>query len=140
MARGRCAGVRARALDDAGRRVGCGVAASHPAQRAWRSQPSVTPTNLLFDVAATPGGLCRFARERRLRGPLTGLLVAGTLPGVVAGAILRVEVFSGERRTTVIAALVLVPLGLWLLLGAQTLAHHAPRRLAATARPPGCSP
>lgn len=88
--------------------------------------PSVTPTNLLFNVAATPGGLLRFARERRLRGPLSGLLVAGTLPGVVAGAVLRVEVFSGQRSFTVIAALVLLPLGLWLLLGAQSLARPRP--------------
>ena len=88
--------------------------------------PSVTPTNLLFNVAATPGGLLRFARERRLRGPLTGLLIAGTLPGVVAGAVLRVEVFSGERSFTVIAGLVLLPLGLWLLLGAQNLARPRP--------------
>jgi uncharacterized membrane protein YfcA len=88
--------------------------------------PSVTPTNLLFNVAATPGGLLRFARERRLRGPLTGLLVAGTLPGVVAGAVLRVEVFSSERSFTLIAGLVLLPLGLWLLLGAQNLARPRP--------------
>jgi uncharacterized protein len=60
--------------------------------------PSVTPTNLLFNVAATPGGLLRFWREERLRGPLSGLLVAGTTPGVIVGAILRVEVFSGQRR------------------------------------------
>jgi hypothetical protein len=88
--------------------------------------PSVTPTNLLFNVAATPGGLLRFARERRLRGPLTGLLVAGTLPGVIAGAVLRVEVFSGQRSFTLIAGLVLLPLGLWLLLGAQSLARPRP--------------
>lgn len=88
--------------------------------------PSVTPTNLLFNVAATPGGLSRFARERRLRGPLTGVLVAGTLPGVIAGAVLRVEVFSGRRIFTVIAALVLLPLGLWLLLGAQRLTRPRP--------------
>ena len=88
--------------------------------------PSVTPTNLLFNVAATPGGLLRFARERRLRGRLTGLLIAGTLPGVIAGAILRVEVFSGRRSFTIIAALVLLPLGLWLLLGAQNLARPRP--------------
>jgi len=74
--------------------------------------PSVTPTNLLFNVAATPGGLL--------------LLVAGTLPGVIAGAVLRVEVFSGARSFTVIAALVLLPLGLWLLLGAQNLARPRP--------------
>lgn len=88
--------------------------------------PAVTPTNLLFNVAATPGGLLRFAREDRLRGTLTGLLVAGTLPGVIAGAILRVEVFSGQRSFTLIAALVLLPLGLWLLLGAQNLAKPRP--------------
>jgi len=88
--------------------------------------PSVTPTNLLFNVAATPGGLLRFAREHRLNGPLTRLLVAGTLPGVIAGAIIRVELFSGSRSFSVIAALVLLPLGLWLLLGAQNLARPRP--------------
>jgi len=88
--------------------------------------PAVTPTNLLFNVAATPGGLLRFGREQRLGGPLTRVLIAGTLPGVVAGAILRVEVFSGSRSFTVIAALVLLPLGLWLLVGAQNLARPRP--------------
>lgn len=53
--------------------------------------PAVTPTNLLFNVAAVPGGLMRFWHERRLLNPLTGLLVAGTLPGVIAGAVSRVE-------------------------------------------------
>lgn len=28
--------------------------------------PAVTPTNLLFNVAAVPGGLLRFWQERRL--------------------------------------------------------------------------
>jgi uncharacterized membrane protein YfcA len=88
--------------------------------------PSVTPTNLLFNVFATPGGLVRFAREQRLRGPLTGLLVAGTLPGVIAGAVLRVEVLSGQRSFELIAAVVLLPLGLWLVLGAQNVARPRP--------------
>jgi hypothetical protein len=52
--------------------------------------PAVTPTNLLFNVAATPGGLLRFWQENRLRGPLTRVLVLGTLPGVIAGAVIRV--------------------------------------------------
>jgi uncharacterized membrane protein YfcA len=43
--------------------------------------PAVTPTNLLFNVAATPGGLLRFWQENRLRSPLTRVLVLGTLPG-----------------------------------------------------------
>lgn len=83
--------------------------------------PSVTPTNLLFNVTAVPGGLLRFHREGRLRGPLTKLLVAGTLPGVIAGAVIRVELLSGATAFTLLAAGVLAPLGLWLLLGAQRL-------------------
>jgi uncharacterized membrane protein YfcA len=88
--------------------------------------PAVTPTNLLFNVAATPGGLLRFLREERLGGPMTRLLIGGTLPGVIAGAIIRVEVLPGSRSFTLVAALVLLPIGLWLLLGAQRLVPHRP--------------
>jgi uncharacterized membrane protein YfcA len=87
--------------------------------------PSVTPTNLLFNVAAIPGGLLRFGREGRLFGPLTWLLVAGTLPGVVAGAVIRVELLPGDRATAIVAAAVLLPLGVWLLAGARP---REPRR------------
>src|SRR3984885_2945374 len=69
--------------------------------------PAVTPTNLLFNVAAVPGGLLRFRHERRLVNPLTGLLVAGTLPGVIAGAIIRVELLSGGKAFEFVAAGVL---------------------------------
>lgn len=85
------------------------------------ASPAVTPTNLLFNVAATPGGLLRFWHERRLIGPLSGLLVAGTLPGVIVGAVIRVEWLSSSRAFTIVAAGVLLPLGLWLLVGAQRL-------------------
>jgi uncharacterized protein len=88
--------------------------------------PAVTPTNLLFNVAAVPGGLLRFWHERRLLSPLTGLLVAGTLPGVVAGAVIRVELLSGGRAFQLVAAGVLLPLGLWLALGSQRLAPERP--------------
>jgi uncharacterized membrane protein YfcA len=88
--------------------------------------PAVTPTNLLFNVAAVPGGLLRFRHERRLSNALTGLLIAGTLPGVVAGAILRVELLSGSRAFQLVAAGVLLPLGLWLALGSQRLPRPRP--------------
>jgi uncharacterized protein len=88
--------------------------------------PAVTPTNLLFNVVAVPGGLLRFWRERRLFNSLSGLLIAGTLPGVIAGAFLRVEYLSGGRTFMFIAAGVLLPLGLWLLLGSQRIAPSRP--------------
>jgi uncharacterized membrane protein YfcA len=88
--------------------------------------PAVTPTNLLFNVTAVPGGLLRFWHERRLSNSLTWLLVAGTLPGVVTGAIIRVELLSGSRAFTLIAAGMLLPLGLWLALGSQRLERPPP--------------
>lgn len=92
--------------------------------------PAVTPTNLLFNVAAVPGGLLRFGREGRLVNPLTLLLVTGSLPGVVLGSIIRVEWLSGKTAFMFVAAGVLLPLGLWLLLGAQ----RAPARPRAPGR------
>ena len=77
--------------------------------------PSVTPTNLLFNVLAIPGALVRFAREQVLGGRLTRLLVVGTMPGAVIGAVVRVELFSGPDAFLVVIGCVLVPIGLLLL-------------------------
>jgi uncharacterized membrane protein YfcA len=77
--------------------------------------PAVTPTNLLYNVVATPGALARFAREGRLWNRLTKLLVLGTLPGVVVGAVVRVEFLSGPRAFFLVIAGVLLSLGIWLL-------------------------
>jgi uncharacterized membrane protein YfcA len=59
--------------------------------------PAVTPTNLLFNVVATPGPLLRYHRQGQLAGPLLRPLLAGTLPGVVIGAALRVHLIAGQR-------------------------------------------
>lgn len=76
--------------------------------------PAVTPTNLLYNLIAIPGALVRFHREGRLVGPLTRLLVLGTLPGVIAGAVIRVELLSGTQAFLLVVAAVLIPLGAWL--------------------------
>jgi hypothetical protein len=90
------------------------------------ASPAVTPTNLLYNIFSTPGALMRFAREERLRSSLTGLLVAGTLPGVIFGAIVRVQWLSNSRDFEFVAAGVLLPLGLWLLLGSQRIPRPRP--------------
>jgi uncharacterized membrane protein YfcA len=77
--------------------------------------PAVTPTNLLFNVVATPGALARYWRNGQLNGPLTRLLLTGTLPGVVLGACIRVFAIPGPRVFRLVAALVLLPLGVWLI-------------------------
>ncbi len=75
--------------------------------------PALTPTNLLYNVIATPGALLGYGRFDRT---LVRLLAAGTVPGVVAGAILRVTVLDGPQVFFVVIAAVLLPLGAWLLL------------------------
>lgn len=73
--------------------------------------PRVTPTNLLFNVVAVPGSLLRYRRGPTAFGALSRLLVAGTLPGVIAGAVIRVYLVPGVRPFRIIAGLVLLPLG-----------------------------
>jgi uncharacterized membrane protein YfcA len=78
--------------------------------------PSVTPTNLLYNVVATPGALYRYWRQRQTGGLLALVLIAGTLPGVIAGSVIRVEVLPSARVFSLVVAAVLVPLGAWLAL------------------------
>jgi uncharacterized protein len=78
--------------------------------------PAVTPTNLLYNVVATPGALYRYWRQRQVGGRLAAVLIAGTLPGVVAGSIIRVRLLPGPRVFDVVVAAVLLPLGSWLAL------------------------
>jgi hypothetical protein len=77
--------------------------------------PSVTPTNLLYNVVATPGALYRYWRQGQTGGTLTRVLVLGTLPGVVIGSIIRVELLPGAQAFDAVIATVLVPTGAWLM-------------------------
>ncbi|WP_242889882.1 sulfite exporter TauE/SafE family protein [Actinomadura litoris] len=86
--------------------------------------PAVTPTNLLFNVVSGPGALARYHREGGLGGPLTRLLIAGTLPGVVAGAVIRVFAVPGPSVFRVLVGLLLLPLGLWLCARTLRPRHH----------------
>jgi len=76
--------------------------------------PAVTPTNLLYNVVATPGALYRYWRQGQTGGRLALLLIAGTVPGVIAGSVIRVELLPGPRVFDLVVAAVLLPLGLWL--------------------------
>lgn len=78
--------------------------------------PAVTPTNLLYNVVATPGAIYRYWRQGQTGGRLAVVLVAGTLPGVVAGSVIRVELLPGQHVFQLVVAAVLIPLGIWLAL------------------------
>jgi uncharacterized protein len=95
--------------------------------------PAVTPTNLLYNVVATPGALYRYWRQEQTGGRLAVVLIAGTLPGVIAGSIIRVELLPGPRVFELVVAAVLIPLGIWLALA-------RPSRLDEPDRPPRLIP
>jgi uncharacterized protein len=71
--------------------------------------PAVTPTNLLFNIVAIPGALARYRIRAPLRSPLTTVLLAGTVPGVITGAIIRVFLIPGPRLFRLVVALLLLP-------------------------------
>ncbi len=82
------------------------------------TSPAVSPTNLVYNVVATPGGICRYLGERRVVWPLVWTVVLGTLPGVFVGAVLRVRYLADPRAFKVFVGFVLLYMGSRLLLEA----------------------
>ena len=70
--------------------------------------PSVSSTNLLFNVAGTPGGVYRYLKEGRLVWPIAITIVAGIIPGVLIGYYLRVKYLPDPRAFKLFVGLVLI--------------------------------
>jgi uncharacterized membrane protein YfcA len=82
------------------------------------TSPAVSPTNLVYNVVATPGGVYRYVREERVVWPLAWVVILGTLPGAFVGAFLRVTVLSDPGAFEVFVGVVLLYFGVRLLYGA----------------------
>ncbi|TCJ19902.1 sulfite exporter TauE/SafE family protein [Rubrobacter taiwanensis] len=80
------------------------------------TSPAVSPTNLIYNVLAAPGGIYRYAADRSISWPLARTIVLGSLPGVFLGAVLRVTVFADPGIFKAFVGLVLLYLGARLLL------------------------
>lgn len=98
--------------------------------------PSVSPTNQLFNVLATPSGVYRYWKERRLVWPLTLTVIAGALPGVFIGVVLRIAYLPDPRNFKLFAAAVLLFVGIRLI---NDLLGRAPRDSTGRPAPPGGS-
>lgn len=81
------------------------------------TSPAVSPTNLVYNVFATPGGVYRYVRDGRVVWPLAWAVILGTLPGAFLGALLRVTVLADPRSFEVFVGLVLLYFGVRLLYG-----------------------
>ena len=73
--------------------------------------PSVSATNQLFNIVAIPSGVYRYIREGRMVWPLTWVVIIGTLPGVLIGAILRIKYLPNPVNFKMFAGLVLLYIG-----------------------------
>lgn len=77
--------------------------------------PRITPTNLLFNVISGPGGLVRYWRRGQFNRALTLQLLAGSVPGVILGAVIRVYVAADPDVFRILAVAVLGPVGIFIL-------------------------
>lgn len=75
------------------------------------THPSVSATNQLFNIVAIPSGVYRYYKEGRMVWPLTWVVIAGTLPGVLIGAVVRVAYLPDPRHFKLFAACVLLYIG-----------------------------
>jgi len=74
--------------------------------------PSVSATNHIFNIVAIPSGVYRYIKEGRMVWPLTWAVIIGTLPGVLAGAVIRIKYLPDPTTFKRFAALVLLYIGL----------------------------
>ncbi len=79
------------------------------------TNPSVSATNQLYNVFSNPGGVFRYYRERRVVWPLSWVVMAGAVPGVVAGGFIRIYWLSEVRPFKLFVALVLLGIGIEML-------------------------
>lgn len=95
--------------------------------------PSVSATNLVFNLVAIPSGVWRYMREGRLNWPLARVIALGTLPGLLAGWWLRLNWLADPRAFKLFVGLVLAWLALRLYrtrLGSSIRVAHAGRASA----------
>ncbi|MCI5124911.1 MAG: sulfite exporter TauE/SafE family protein, partial [Candidatus Electrothrix sp. AR5] len=81
--------------------------------------PAVTATNHLFNITAIPGGVYRYIREGRMAWPLTWAVIIGTLPGVLAGTVIRTRFLLDPTFFKRFIGIVLLYIGVKLLGTAQ---------------------
>lgn len=75
------------------------------------TSPSVSSTNQLYNIVAIPSGVLRYIREGRMVWPLTWIVIIGTLPGVLIGAIVRVLYLPDPKNFKLFVGLVLLYIG-----------------------------
>jgi uncharacterized protein len=88
------------------------------------TSPAVSPTNLVYNIVAIPSGVYRYIREGRMNWPLTWVVILGTLPGLIFGALIRVRWLPDPKNFKLFVGCVLLYIGLRLLYDQTPLAKR----------------
>jgi uncharacterized membrane protein YfcA len=88
------------------------------------TSPAVSPTNLVYNIVAIPSGVYSYIKEQRMAWPLAVIMIAGTLPGVFIGAMIRINYLHDPKNFKFFIGLVL------LYIGARLLYDLVPREAA----------
>ena len=95
--------------------------------------PSVSSTNLIYNISAIPGGLYRYIKEGRMVWALTWVILVGSLPGMFAGVLVRVKYLRDPGAFKMFAGIVLLYLGIRLLV--ETVSRLSGRKLVKNQSP-----
>jgi uncharacterized membrane protein YfcA len=79
------------------------------------TSPSVSSTNLVYNLFAIPGGLYRYWKEGRMVWPLAWVIILGTLPGTFIGWWLHVRFLPEPGPFMVFAGLVMLLIAIQVL-------------------------
>jgi len=79
------------------------------------TSPSVSSTNLVYNIVAIPSGVYRYIREGRMQWSITTVTILGTLPGVLIGALIRIIYLPDPRLFKIFVGFVLLYIGIRLL-------------------------
>ncbi|RME69627.1 MAG: sulfite exporter TauE/SafE family protein [Nitrospirae bacterium] len=79
------------------------------------TSPSVSSTNFLYNLVGIPGGIYKYAREKRMLWPLVATIVAGTVPGILFGYVIRILYLPEPKKFKFFVGLVLLYIGYRLL-------------------------
>lgn len=88
------------------------------------TSPSVSSTNLVFNIVAVPSGVYRYIREKRMAWPLTWLVIIGTFPGVLIGYYIRVLYMPDPRVFKFFVGCVLLYISIRLLVDSAKKAEQ----------------
>lgn len=97
--------------------------------------PAVSATTLLYNVIALPAGIWRYRRAGRLSYLLIGRIAAASLPGVVAGVLLRATVVASTAAFDTLLGVLLTLLGLRMLWRGLRTVRSSGRKASPPAAP-----